>query len=333
MTAPNPLDRAWLPVARHDDLSSDPVAVTAAGRPMVLFRDADGAPALADGRCPHRGTLLELGEVVDGTIRCPYHGWRFDRDGTCVAVPSQRGPVPSGCHTTAWQATERDGLVWACPDRDAPVRAIPGFVDAVSIGDGLRLVTGEPVDWATSAGRVVENMLDVAHFPWVHSTTFGTPEAEVVAAHDPSIQGDRVSCDVDVVTANPTTSDGPLYPELGPTITLHYRYEIRLPYRVTLSFAFPDGMRRVLHEVVAPTSPTTCRMFWALGVDERLGSDDADELAFALRVFAEDRPIVESQPPGVPVARTAEVHVAADRLAVAYRRALREWGVPEEALV
>ena len=60
---------------------------------------------------------------------------------------------------------------------------------------------------------------------------------------------------------------------------------------------------------------------------------DEDELAFAHRVFAEDQPIIESQPPGVPQDRRVEVHVPADKLAVAYRRALREAGVPEGAVV
>ena len=50
-------------------------------------------------------------------------------------------------------------------------------------------------------------------------------------------------------------------------------------------------------------------------------------------MFAEDQPIIESQPPGVPVDRRAEIHVPADRLAVAYRRALRDWGVSEGSVV
>ena len=92
-------------------------------------------------------------------------------------------------------------------------------------------------------------------------------------------------------------------------------------------------MRRALHEVVAPTAADRCTIHWALLVDERLASPDADELGFARGVFAEDQPIVESQPPGVPLDRRAEVHVAADRLAIAYRRALRDAGMPEGAFV
>ena len=76
-----------------------------------------------------------------------------------------------------------------------------------------------------------------------------------------------------------------------------------------------------------------CTIYWALLVDPRLHSPDEDELAFARQVFAEDQPIIESQPPGVPVDRREEVHVPADKLAVAYRRALRELGVPEGTFV
>jgi vanillate O-demethylase monooxygenase subunit len=187
--------------------------------------------------------------------------------------------------------------------------------------------------WRTSAGRHVENILDLAHFPFVHPDTFGCPEAEQVEAHGVVIEPDAIHCAVGVTTRNPDTPDGPLYPDLGPLIRLGYRYRVDLPYRITLDFDFPDDNRRALHEVVSPTAPDRCTIFWLLLVDERLASSDEEELAFARRVFAEDQPIIESQPPGVPLDRRSELHVPADRLAVAYRRALREAGVPEGALV
>ena len=187
--------------------------------------------------------------------------------------------------------------------------------------------------WRTSAGRHVENILDLAHFPFVHPDTFGCPEAEQVEPHEAVVDGDVVRCDVGVITRNPDTPAGPLYPDLGPTIRLGYRYRVDLPFRITLEFDFPDGMRRALHEVVAPTAPDRCTIYWLLVVDERLASTDAEELAFAQRVFGEDQPLIESQPPGVPLDRGAEIHVPADRLAVAYRRALRDAGMPPGALV
>ena len=197
----------------------------------------------------------------------------------------------------------------------------------------MRVIPGEPMVWRTSAGRHIENILDLGHFPFVHPASFGCKEAEVVEPHEVTIRPGVIECDVDVTTRNPDTPDGPLYPGLGPVIRLGYRYLVHLPYRLVLAFEFPDGMQRALHEVVAPISSEECRIYWSLLVDRRLASPDEEELTFAHQVFAEDQPVIESQPPGVPIDRRAEVHVPSDRLAVAYRRAMREFGVAEGALV
>jgi vanillate O-demethylase monooxygenase subunit len=335
MTDTDPLTRSWHPVARSQDLSPDaatPHRTRLFGRGLVAFRGSDGTPAVLDARCVHRGTDLAHGAVHDGCVVCPYHGWEFAADGTCVRIPSLADgqPVPPGARQPRLAAAERGGLVWASLDPDADPGAIPALPDAPP---GLRAVVGDPMVWRTSAGRHLENILDLAHFPFVHPGTFGCKEAEAVEAHEVEITPGAIACDVGVLTQNPETPHGRLYPGLGPLIRLGYRYEVTLPYRITLRFAFPDGMRRELHEVICPTAPDTCTIYWLLFVDERLDSDDADELAFAHQVFAEDQPVIESQPPGVPLDRRAEVHVPGDRLAVAYRRALREWGCPEETLV
>lgn len=329
---PLPIKHSWHPVAVAEDVTPGPTAVRLLGRSLVTFRTSDGAAAVLPGRCVHRGTDLALGEVRDDCLVCPYHGWSFAPDGTCTRIPSlgERSAIPSSAHLESLAVAERHGLVWANFDAGADAAAIPALPDPP---EGLRSVAGPPMVWRTSAGRHLENILDLAHFPFVHPGTFGCPEAEVVEPHEPELGGGRLECDVGVTTLNPETPEGRLYPALGPLIRLGYRYEVELPYRITLRFTFPDGMRRELHEVVCPNDLDECTIHWRLFVDERLASDDQDELAFAHAVFAEDRPVIESQPPGVPVGRQSEVHVPADRLAVAYRRALREWGCPEESLV
>jgi phenylpropionate dioxygenase-like ring-hydroxylating dioxygenase large terminal subunit len=324
--ARDPIHDAWHVVARATDVGDGPLGVTLLGHRLVVFRASDGVAALP-AACPHRSTDLALGRVVGGEVLCPYHEWSFDGAGRCTHIPSGAA-IPAGAHTVAHRAAERDGLVWVSLDPAAEVATIPAFPTAAS-HPGLRLVTGEPLVWRSTPGRHVENILDLAHFPFVHPTSFGCKEAEVVEDHDVVVEAAAIDCHVGVTTRNPDTPTGPLYPSLGPTIHLGYHYRVELPYRTTLEFAFPDGMRRALHEVATPTAPGECTVFWALLVDERLASPDAEELAFAHAVFAEDQPIIESQVGGVPIHRQAEVHVSADRLAVAYRRALREWGVPE----
>jgi vanillate O-demethylase monooxygenase subunit len=339
MTTPSAstfVERAWHPVARSVDLAGEPVGAELLGRPFVVFRGVDGAPAVLAGRCPHRGTLLAGGRVVDGAVACPYHGWQFGPTGACQRIPSlgRTGAIPAAAATVAFPAVERDGLVWTSLDPDADPDAIPWYPSPgrSEVGD-LRVIVGRPMVWRTSAGRHLENILDLGHFPYVHPTTFGCPEAEVVAPHEVAAEPGRIRCDVEVTTLNPPVGEGRLYPELGPLLRLGYHYEVDLPYRIRLDFAFPDGMQRALHEVVAPTAPDRCTIYWSLLVDRRLTSPDEEELAFAHRVFAEDQPVIESQPPGVPLDRRAEIHLPADRLAVAWRRAMREAGMPEEALV
>ena len=326
----NLLERTWHPVARVADVESAgarPLAVELLGRRLVVFATADGM-ATVDAACPHRGTDLALGDVVDGCVRCPYHGWRFDPDGTCVHAPAlgdQRPPASTA--TRAHRTVVADGLVWASLDPHADAAEV---VTLPSTPDGMRTVVGEPMVWATSAGRHLENILDLAHFPFVHPASFGCAEAETVEPHDVVRTATGVTSSVGVTTRNPGAPDTPMYAGLGDMIRIGYRYEVTIPYRISLHFDFPDGMRRALHEVITPNRRDRCTIHWRLHVDERLTSSDEEELAFAHQVFAEDCPIIESQPPGLPLEPTAEHHLPADRLAVAYRRCLREAGLTSD---
>ncbi len=79
----------WIPVASSADVGSSPVQVSAGGRSWVLARlQPDGPPAVFSAHCPHRLVPLAAATVVDGTLQCAYHGWRFGSDGRCAVVPS-----------------------------------------------------------------------------------------------------------------------------------------------------------------------------------------------------------------------------------------------------
>ena len=82
------LPEFWVPVGLAKKLKKRPLKITVAGESIVLFRDDTGrAQALLD-RCPHRSVALSLGSVTeDGCLQCPFHGWQFKGDGTCVKVP------------------------------------------------------------------------------------------------------------------------------------------------------------------------------------------------------------------------------------------------------
>ncbi|ADV63662.1 Rieske (2Fe-2S) iron-sulfur domain protein [Isosphaera pallida ATCC 43644] len=53
------------------------------GRVIAVFNLHDRFVAV-DGVCPHQGGPLADGEVENGVVTCPWHGWRFHLEtGTC----------------------------------------------------------------------------------------------------------------------------------------------------------------------------------------------------------------------------------------------------------
>ncbi|WP_138759891.1 Rieske 2Fe-2S domain-containing protein [Modestobacter altitudinis] len=111
----------WFPVARSAEVQTTPVPVGAAGRAYVVVRLRPGAEVTAlSARCPHRLVPLATATVVDGRLQCPSHGWQFDAEGRCVAIPSlgvDGTPPPRADLSAPWAVEERDGWVWLAPER------------------------------------------------------------------------------------------------------------------------------------------------------------------------------------------------------------------------
>ena len=116
----------WYPVARSAEVGTTPLPVGAGGRAWVVVRLRPGAEVTAlPARCPHRLVPLAHATVVEGRVRCSYHGWRYDSEGRCVEIPSlgpAGTPPPRADLTAPWAVEERDGWVWLAPDRTATLR-------------------------------------------------------------------------------------------------------------------------------------------------------------------------------------------------------------------
>ena len=111
------LRRYWQPAALSEELAGPRpvVPVTLLGESLVLFRNESGELGLIDRHCPHRGADLCFGRLEDNGLRCPFHGWHFDRTGQCVEQPGE--PLGSIMHerirTSAYPVEERNGIVFA----------------------------------------------------------------------------------------------------------------------------------------------------------------------------------------------------------------------------
>jgi Phenylpropionate dioxygenase and related ring-hydroxylating dioxygenases, large terminal subunit len=112
-----PMPKGWVQIALTADLDRPRplIPVTLAGRRLVLFRDDEGKLGLIGRHCPHRGADLCYGRLEDNGLRCPFHGWHFDRSGQCVEQPAE--PEGSRMHEQiripmipVW---EEAGAIWA----------------------------------------------------------------------------------------------------------------------------------------------------------------------------------------------------------------------------
>ena len=111
------LRRFWHPVAMTSELGERPKLIRILGEDLVLFRDGSNRIGLVHRNCPHRRASLEFGVAEERGIRCCYHGWLFDIDGTTLEVPGQPAEVQERvCRTVAlgaYPVKEYKGLIFA----------------------------------------------------------------------------------------------------------------------------------------------------------------------------------------------------------------------------
>jgi 5,5'-dehydrodivanillate O-demethylase len=161
------LRRYWFPVAASAELAPGSArAVRLLGEDLALFRTPDGALGLLDARCPHRGASLAHGVVDPLGVRCPYHGWKFDRAGACLEIPSL-GPgakLRERVRTPAYAVEELGGLVFAYLG-PAPAPLLPRY-DVLVWSPALRDVGRAllPCNFL----QIMENSVDPAHLEWLH---------------------------------------------------------------------------------------------------------------------------------------------------------------------
>ncbi len=109
----------WYPVARSKDLKAGKtLGVSFAGDPIVLVRPKSGEIFALENRCAHRQVPLNVGVVEDGTIKCAYHGWKYDGTGKCVSVPYLDRCTMKPNNVRRYACREAYGLVFVFPGSD-----------------------------------------------------------------------------------------------------------------------------------------------------------------------------------------------------------------------
>ena len=183
----------WIPFALSTELpDSDgpPIRVRLLGEDLVAFRDSRGEAGLLDAFCPHRRAPMFFGRNEECGLRCVYHGWKFDRDGTCVDMPSEppdslfKTKVKIGSYPT-WEGA---GMIWTYmgdPDRIPPV---PDY-EFVRAPESHRFVskTFERANFL----QALEGGLDTSHSSFLHNNRMGDKDALRSRDKAPRLEVDR----------------------------------------------------------------------------------------------------------------------------------------------
>ena len=263
-----------------------------------------GAARALDGHTPQRPWITRL---LDNNLAA----WRDAHGQPVVQADGLRLPT-----------LERYGYLWVWtgngPQR--PLFELPEFAEP-----GRRIVDCGGIGVATSGLRVIENFLDMGHFPYVHTGTLGrVPHTEVAPyrTHVDATTGEiwALDCHFFQPQASASASGG---------IDAQYRYRVIQPFTAALYKSSPNrpDAQDVIGLFVQPLDDEHVIAHVLLVYYEDQLSD-ARMIAFQHLIFGQDKPILESQRPRrLPLQGPLEAHMRCDLTSTTYRRWLRQRGV------
>ncbi|EQB11420.1 hypothetical protein RLDS_23745 [Sphingobium lactosutens DS20] len=161
----------WYVAALASELKNELLERMILGRRLVLYRTSDGVPVALDDRCAHRSFPLSKSKLVDDTIVCGYHGFRYDRTGDCVEVPSLT-KCPATIGVRAYPMVERGPVVWIW--MGAAEEADPSTIPPLSWMESSEWTLNIGyLDLPASYIGLHENLLDLTHIEFLHADTLG----------------------------------------------------------------------------------------------------------------------------------------------------------------
>jgi phenylpropionate dioxygenase-like ring-hydroxylating dioxygenase large terminal subunit len=235
----------------------------------------------------------------------------------------------------AWTATATDGdaawgvvthldHVWLAPT--APLAPLPVVPEWTEPGWHRRRTTR--AEGRYGVGLLLDNQLDAGHFAFVHTTTFGTPEAALLPATEVVRDGTTVSSTMRIPIAagnDPLARAGEH--RLQQHRTMHYEFHPPLWLRLRLDYEDMGGSTLLLF-AFTPLGAGRARMDVDVLFRHPDGFTDTrldERMAFEERVLGEDLGLQRRfEDLRLPLEPAVELHTKADRLSLQCRQVLRE---------
>lgn len=119
-----------------DELPEGRVKTAVAGHISLAVTHFEGKYAALDNKCPHQGGPLGEGNIENGLLRCPWHGWDFH-----PTTGKSPGSFDDG--VSCFPVEEReDGVYVRLPSEMARVRTVSDIIVESLVAWGVDTVFG-----------------------------------------------------------------------------------------------------------------------------------------------------------------------------------------------
>lgn len=196
----------WIPVVPASHLAEPggrPLRIRLLGEDLVAFRTKNGSAGVIGAYCSHRLAPMFFGRVEEDGIRCPYHGWKYAPDGTCVDMPNipEQHQFCDRIRHTGYPCVEYGGVVWIYMGSAKEQPALPEFEFALVPDDqrNFRLFHHE-----CNYLQALEGGIDPTHVMWLHSP-YDLSDDKIASTNQPPQQrlanssGKRTPIGIEVV--------------------------------------------------------------------------------------------------------------------------------------
>ena len=176
------LKNAWYCAGWDYQVSQGKEAIVArkiAGKRVVLYRKSGGAVVALEDQCPHRQAALSLGRKEGDSLRCMYHGLKFEADGKCSEIPNVE-KVPEHICVRTYPVVEQDNWIWVW--MGDPAKADPALISR-GVGPSDPEFTTRPSYIQVNASYLLENanLADLSHSSFTHDATIAMGLAQALA--------------------------------------------------------------------------------------------------------------------------------------------------------
>lgn len=170
--------KTWLIAGLASDVTNvgDTITSDVGVDSVIIARTEDGLAAYHNA-CTHRGTrLLEEGVIATSQIRCPYHAWCFNLDGTLKSAPNAESFIAGlpderlalkPVLVDVWK-----GIVFINMDRSAePLEQFLGpMVQRLAPYniEGMTLLEDQTAEVECNWKAIIDNFAELYHVDYIH---------------------------------------------------------------------------------------------------------------------------------------------------------------------